>query len=71
MDFEKVCMMFAMQEPFYGVILSSMEKIPTDKIDTFAVGRSGNVFKLYYNQKFYDSLSVDCTLQILRHEVKC
>jgi len=69
MDFEKVCMMFAMQEPFYGVILSSMEKIPTDKIDTFAVARSGNVFKLYYNKDFYESLSVDCVLQVLRHEV--
>lgn len=69
MDFEKMCMLFSMEEPFYGVILSSMEKIPTDKIDTFAVGRSGNVFKMYYNPKFYESLSADCALQIIKHEI--
>ena len=69
MDFEKICMMFSMEEPFYGVILSSMEKIETNKIDTLGVGRSGNVFKLYYNKEFCDSLSINCILQFLKHEV--
>lgn len=64
-----MCMMFSMQEPFYGVILSSMEKIATDKIETFAVTRSGNVFKLLYNPKFYEKLSTDCALEICKHEM--
>ena len=69
MDFDKLCMMFTMQEPFYGVILSSIDKIPTDKINTFAVSRSGNVFKLYYNPEFYDKLSPECAVQVLKHEI--
>ena len=69
MDFDKVCMMFAMQEPFYGVILSAMDKEETDKIQTFAVGKSGNVFRLYYNKSFFEKLSVDCVLQCLKHEM--
>ena len=64
-----MCMMFSMQEPFYGVILSSMDKVPTNKIDTFAVGQSGNVFKLYYNPKFYEGLSTNCALEITKHEM--
>ena len=69
MDFEKVCMMFAMQEPFYGILLSSMMRVPDAKAtDTMGVGYSGNVFKLYYNPEFADKLSVNTALAVLRHE---
>lgn len=62
-------MMFMMQEPFYGIVLSSMDRLPTrDITDTLAVGKSGNVFKLYYNEDFVKTLSVDTTLQLLKHE---
>ena len=69
MDFEKECMMFAMQEPFYGILLSSMMRVPDAKAtNTMGVGYSGNVFKLYYNPEFVEKLSVNTTLAILRHE---
>ena len=69
MDFEKVCMMFSMQEPFYGILLSSALRVPTKQIDTLAVGMSGNVFKLYYNPEFVDKLSVNTLLAGLKHEM--
>ncbi|MBQ3949782.1 MAG: hypothetical protein II661_04830, partial [Bacteroidales bacterium] len=69
MDFEKICMIFTMQEPFYGILLSAMERVPKPSVGTIGVGRSGNVFKLYYNPDFISKLSVDATLVVLKHEV--
>lgn len=70
MDFEKICMMFTMEEPFYGIILSSMERIP-DKTatPTLCVARMGNVFKLFYNPDFVNKFNVDTVLGLLKHEV--
>ena len=70
MDFEKICMMFTMQEPYYGILLSSMERIPTTtRTPTMCVARSGNVFKLYYNTDFTNTLDVDTTLEAIKHEL--
>lgn len=69
MDFEKICMMFTMQEPFYGVMLSSMNRTPTDIIPTLGVRRSGKVFQLCYNPKYIESLPTDSVLELLKHEV--
>ena len=69
MDFEKICMMFTMQEPFYGILLSAMNRVSTTKIPTMGVGRSGNVFRLYYNPDYTERHSVDTILQALKHEV--
>lgn len=70
MDFEKICMMFTMQEPYYGILLSSMERIPTTThTPTMCVSRSGNVFKLYYNTNFTNTLDVDTTLEAIKHEL--
>lgn len=68
MDFEKICMMFSMQEPFYGIILSSMERVPEPQCGTIAVGRRGNVFKLFYNPDFINKFNVDTVLELLKHE---
>lgn len=68
MDFEKICMMFSMEEPYYGIILSSMNRVPTPTLDTLGVGKTGNVFTLYYNPNFVDNLPVDTVLQLLKHE---
>lgn len=68
MDFEKICMLFTGQEPFYGILLSSMDRIPTKSIETLGVGRSGNVFKLYYNPDFVNQFDIDTTLQLIKHE---
>ena len=69
MDFEKICMLFTMQEPYYGILLSSMDRIPSYKTQTMGVGRSGNVFKLYYNPDFVSKLDVPTTMCCLKHEV--
>ncbi|MBQ3948979.1 MAG: hypothetical protein II661_00750 [Bacteroidales bacterium] len=69
MDFEKICMIFTMREPFYGILLSSMLRIPTSKISTLAVGKSGNVIRLYYNPDFVKPLPVDTVLELLKHEM--
>lgn len=69
MDFEKVCMMFTMQEPFYGILLSSMIRESTKRVDTMAVGRSGNTFRLYYNPDFVARLDNDTLLECIKHEV--
>lgn len=69
MDFDKICMMFTMQEPYYGIILSSMNRRPTSSVDTMAVARTGNVFQLLYNQTFIDSLDIPTILELIKHEV--
>ena len=69
MDFEKICMLFTMQEPYYGIILSSMERIPTPGFGTLGVGRSGNVFKLYYDPAFIEQFNTDTITSFLKHEV--
>lgn len=68
MDFEKVCMMFTMQEPYYGILLSSMERRENNRIPTMGVGRSGNVFVLHFNRQFVESLPIETALQALKHE---
>lgn len=70
MDFEKICMMFTMQEPYYGILLSSMARqpVPPSVVNTLGVGRDGNVFKLVYNPDFVENLPVDTVLELLKHE---
>lgn len=69
MDFEKICMVFTMQEPYYGILLSSMERIPDRRCPTMGVGRSGNVFRLYYNPDFVEQFDLDTMLEFLKHEI--
>lgn len=69
MDFEKICMIFTMQEPFYGILLSSMERVPDKTMTTLGVGKFGNVFKLYYNPDWVEQFSTDTVLELLKHEV--
>jgi len=69
MDFERICMVFAMKEPFYGILLSSMERVANEKIKTMGVGMSGLTFKLYYNPTFIKTLSLEQTMEILKHEM--
>ena len=72
MDFEKICMMFTLQEPFYGIILSSMRRqaINNPKImPTIGVRRSKDSFLLGYNPEFIEGKSVETIMQLLKHEV--
>lgn len=70
MDFDKLCMVFSMQEPYYGILLSAMDKVPNGKITkTLGVGMAGNVFRLYYNPEFISQQTDDDILLLLKHEV--
>lgn len=69
MDFEKICMIFTMKEPYYGILLSSMERVKSTAINTLAVCKSGNVFKLLYNTNFTDTLSIEEVQEVIKHEI--
>lgn len=69
MDFEKICTIFSMQEPYYGILLSAMDRFPTDKIPTMGVMRSGNVFRMGYNPAFIADKDLNTMLAYLKHEV--
>lgn len=68
MNFDKLCTLFTIQEPFYGIFLSSMNKVEDSSIPTIGVCRSGSVFCVHYNKNYMESLSVEAGLQILLHE---
>lgn len=64
-------MMFTMQEPYYGILLSSMlrKEIRNPRImPTLGVAKTGNVFMLGYNPDFINQFDIDTVLQLLRHE---
>lgn len=69
MDFNKLCVLFSMKEPYYGIILSSMQRHEVNNIPTIAVGKDGNVFSLYYNKQFIESQTTEAAMEILKHEV--
>lgn len=69
MDFEKVCTIFSMQEPYYGILLSAMDRFPTNEVKTLGVRRSGNVFRLGYNPDFVADKDLPTMMALLKHEV--
>ena len=71
MDFEKICTIFTMQEPYYGILLSAMDRFPTKQIPTMGVCQSGNVFRLGYNPDFVADKDLDTMMALLKHEVNC
>lgn len=68
MDFEKVCTIFTMQEPYYGILLSAMDRFPTKDTQTIGVRRSGNVFRLGYNPDFIEDKDLPTMMALLKHE---
>jgi len=68
MDFEKVCTIFTMQEPYYGILLSAMDRFPTNRVQTMGVCRSGNVFRLGYNPDYVADKDLPTLLCMLKHE---
>lgn len=57
------------REPFYGLFLLSLDKKFDDSIDTACVKRKGINTELLINYDFWKSLSDECELAILTHEV--
>ena len=68
MDFERICTIFTLQEPYYGILLSAMDRFPTTKISTMGVCRSGNVFRLGYNPDFVAKKELNTMLAAIKHE---
>ena len=68
--FEKLCKIFLLKEPFYGIILTSFNKKETRKIPTIGVAPDGNTFKLYYNPDFLNRLSNNTVMELLKHEME-
>ena len=68
MDFEKICTIFSMQEPYYGILITAMDRFQTDKVETLGVRRSGNVFCLGYNPNFIADKDLDTMMALLKHE---
>ena len=68
MDFEKTCTIFTMQEPYYGILLSAMDRYPTKDVPTLGVRRSGNVFRLGYNPDFIADKDLPTMMALLKHE---
>ena len=69
MDFDRICTIFTLQEPYYGILLSAMDRFPTNKIPTMGVCRSGNVFRLAYNPNFIANKDLNTMMAYLKHEV--
>lgn len=69
MKIEKACKLLMIREPFYGLFLSSINKLTTDKIPTLAVGRDGINTILYINEKFWNELTDDQQIAVLKHEM--
>lgn len=57
------------REPFYGLFLSSLNKIFDDSIPTMAVGLHGINVNLYINENFWNQLKDDQQLAVLKHEL--
>lgn len=69
-SFEKICKIFLIEEPFYGIVLASLRKEENYKIPTLGVAQDGNTFMLAYNPKFLAPLSNDTVVQLLKHEME-
>lgn len=57
------------REPFYGLFLSSLNKIITDSVPTLAVGLDGINTNLYINENFWNSLTDTEQIAVLKHEL--
>lgn len=68
MDFEKLVKVFSIKEPYYGIILSSMNRKAMPEVGTIGVRRSGGVFELNYNPDFIKNIPDDGMMELLKHE---
>ena len=59
-----------LKEPFYGLLLMSLNKVWTNKISTAAVGLNGINYQLIINEEFWGSLNSLQRIGILKHELK-
>lgn len=69
MELHKACKLLMIKEPFYGLFLSSLNKVIDNNQPTLGVGIQGIGVVLYINQHFWDSLTDKEQIAVLKHEL--
>ena len=68
MDLEKALKKLIYKDPFYGLFLLNLDKQYSTEIETAAVARNGVNCRLLINKEYWDGLSDEEQLFILKHE---
>ena len=58
-----------LKEPYYGFFLLALNKIWNNKVPTAGVSKSGINYQLYINEEFWEKLSEDHKIGLLKHEL--
>jgi len=58
-----------LKEPFYGLFLITLNKVWNNKIDTAGVSKNGINMQLAINPTFWENLSPEYRVGILKHEI--
>tara|TARA_R110002153_G_scaffold34900_3_gene103946 strand:+ start:1187 stop:2398 length:1212 start_codon:yes stop_codon:yes gene_type:complete len=65
----KACKTLMLKEPFYGLFLLSLIKKWTNKVPTAAVSVNGMNYNLMINESFWEAMTDEHRIGILKHEV--
>jgi predicted metal-dependent peptidase len=68
-ELAKVCKDLILEDPFYGSFLMMLDKQFSEKVPTAGVSIQGIAYKLYMNEEFWKSLSLDHRKGLLKHEL--
>ena len=66
---EKIAKSLMLKEPFYGLFLIMLNKVWKKDVSTAGVSRNNINFQLSINPEFWDSLSEDHKIGLLKHEL--
>ena len=70
-SFDTVCKAVALKYPFYGNLLSQIEKIPNTNVEGIVLGRDNlNKYILVYNPKLFKTLPLDESEPLLLSSLK-
>lgn len=65
----KACKDLMLKEPFYGLFLISLNKKWNDRVGTAGVAKNGINFELHIAEPFWDELTPDHRIGLLKHEL--
>ena len=69
-DVSRIGKLLIIKEPFYGIFLSTLNKVIRTDLDTAGVSKSNINYQLAINPKFWDSLDSDNKkIGLLKHEL--
>ena len=66
---EKIAKSLMLKEPFYGLFLIMLNKVWRQDLPTAGVSRNNINFQLAINPEFWNSLSEDHKIGLLKHEL--